>query len=143
MDKFIFENETPLQRMELLRDNADSIEEIGYMKPFTDEEIEEFREVLVSSTIEHNEMAVELKSIKNDYKSRMDPVKAQINDNAKRIKEKAVYIKESCFKMIDHKQKNVAYYNSDGLLVFQRPARAEEMQYTIKNLKNVANAANQ
>jgi len=139
MEKQLFDDQSPIQRLELLKDNAETTEEIGYMKPFTDDEIQEFRETLVSSTIEHNELAIELKSIKNDYKSRMDPVKSKINENAKRIKERAEYIKENCFKMIDFKQKEVGYYNSDGLLVFQRPARADEMQYTIKNLKAAAN----
>jgi len=134
MDKVLFQDMPEKSRFEALRDNADSIEEVGYMKSFDPDSLVDMKEELVSSTIEITELEQELKSISDDYKTRMAPLKKAIAMNAKYLKENAEFVKEQCFKMVDHNAKEVGYYNSLGVLVSQRPARADEAQRTIHSI---------
>lgn len=134
MDKLLFQDLQPEEKYEALNNHADAIEEIGYMKPFTPEEIDEFKEAVVKNTIEASELQQELKSIQEDYKSRINPLTQEISLKATFIKNSAQFIKEPCFKVIDHYSKQVGYYNADGVLVSERPTRPEESQSTILSM---------
>lgn len=35
---------------------------------------------------------------------------------------------EPCYKLIDEDEKMAGYYNKEGMLVYERPARLEELQ---------------
>lgn len=134
MDKYLFIELSPEEKYEALTNHADSIEELGYMKPFTPEEIDEFKESVVKSTIEATELQQELKSIQEDYKSRISPLTRDISIKATFIKNKAQYIKEPCFKVVDHSLRQVGYYNAEGELVSERLARPDEGQVTIVSM---------
>lgn len=134
MERVLFQDLPKELRFEMLRDNADAIEEIGYMKAFEGENLESMKEELVNATIEASELELELKAIQEDYKNRMAPLKKAIALNAKYLKEKAEFVKEQCYKMIDHNNREVGYYNSLGELVSQRPARPDESQRTIHSI---------
>jgi hypothetical protein len=134
MEKQLFADVPPKGRFELLRDNADAIEEMGYMKSFSPDLMEGMKDELVSSTIALTELEQELKTIQEDYKNRMAPLKKAVALNAKYLKEKAEYIKEPCFKMVDHAAGEVGYYNGEGELILSRPAKPEEAQRTILSM---------
>ncbi len=47
------------------------------------------------------------------------------------IKNKAEFVQEDCFKLVNHDEGMVGYYNSKGELIESRPIRADERQGTI------------
>ena len=131
MEKQLFAELPPKQRLEALRDNADSIEEMGYMKSFDPEVLDSMKDTLVAATIELTELEVEMKQIQDQFKNKMAPLKKAVALNAKFLKEKAEFVKEQCFKLIDYTKAEVGYYNGNGELIMTRPAKPEEAQKTI------------
>jgi hypothetical protein len=74
---------------------------------------------------------VERKEAAKEFKTQLGPLFTQRNDLLKSIKEKAVFVKEECFKFVNTEDNTVGFYNSDGFLIEQRPAFADELQGTI------------
>lgn len=121
--------EYPLaERKAFLDSNADSIEEIDYMKSFDPDEIQQQKDMLAESSIKANTLEEELKDIKESYKERMKPHIKQIQECLKHIKEGAELVNEECFKFIDQEEGMVGFYNSFGDLVQVRQIKPEERQ---------------
>ena len=51
----------------------------------------------------------------------------------KQLKEKSEFVTENCFKFVDGDE--VGYYNAEGVLVYQRPARPEEKSPNVFRLQ--------
>ena len=49
----------PIQREQFIKDNADNVEEKGYMKPYTPEQLQGLKEDLANISIEISELEVE------------------------------------------------------------------------------------
>jgi hypothetical protein len=135
MEKVLFQNCSDEERIKNLEANADSIEEVGYMRDFTAEELEGFKEELAESSITINDIEEEKKIIMDDFKKKKEPHVSTIKTNLKRIKEKSEFVKEECFKFINHVDNAVGYYNRQGELVYSRPIRGEERQGKIFPLR--------
>ena len=139
MDKLFGKDLPPLQREAMLKDNCDAIVETSYMKRFTPEEILEKKERLSSVDIDLNDVEEEKRDAIADFKAQMKPLKEERKELLKNIKQKSELITEKCYKMVDHRAKDVGYYNSKGQLVFSRPARPEEAQGNIFKIKTGIN----
>lgn len=119
------------QRVSFLKDNCDSVEEKGYMKRYTPEQIQAMKEQLAETSIKINDIETEKKEVVKEFKSRVDPLLEGRKELLKGIKEKAVYSKEICYKFIDTDEKMVGFYNADGDLIESRSASPDELQGTI------------
>ncbi len=139
MDRVLFENYSAEERKQMLEHNADSIENKGYMKAFTDEEIRERKDDLAQTVISIAQIQQEKKEINDEFKSRLKPLENDKNVLLEQIKNKAEFVEENCYKLIDHEAGMVGYYNSDGHLVESRPIRADERQATIFQMKTGTN----
>lgn len=120
-----------IQRVQFLKDNCDSVEEKGYMKQFTPEQILEMKESLSETDININDLEDEKKEVTKEIKEKLDPLKGTRKTLLKNIKQKAEFTKELCYKFVDTNDKTVGYYNSKGDLIESRPATADELQLTI------------
>lgn len=118
-------------RLAFLGDNCDSIEEVGYMKAFTPEEMQGHKEKLANLSIEIAEIEAEMKLVMQDFKGRLKPLKEERGIMVSNIKSKAEYVKEKCYRFTDQDTKETGYYNSDGNLVVARMATADELHPTI------------
>lgn len=65
-------------------------------------------------------MEQEKKAVVDAIKQKIDPVKNRFGDLLKKIREKAEWKKEACYKYVDHKDKLVRYYNELGYCVETR-----------------------
>lgn len=125
------------KRASFLRDNCDKIEEVGYMKPFTPEEITQKKDELSEVAIKINDIESEKKETLKDINSKLEPLTEQKAELLKDIKTKAEWITEDCYQFINQEEKLVGYYNSQGIMIASRPTRPEENQYTLRlNPKN-------
>lgn len=124
--------EYPLvERVRFLESNADVVENIGYMKPFDPDEIQQQKEILAECSVKRNTLEEELKDIKDSYKEKIKPYTEQIQDCLKHIKEGSEYVKEDCYKFVDQEEGLVGYYNRHGDLVSVRQIKPEERQATL------------
>jgi len=123
------------QRESFLKDNCEKIEEKGYMKPFTPEELQGYKENLADLSIQIEATEEEKKESAKYFKEKLDPMTKQRSEMVRNIRQKAEYVREVCYKFIDKVEKQAGYYNSDGDLIELRPATADELQPTLFDLR--------
>ena len=138
MDKTLGQELDLARRIQMLRDNCEKTEELGYMKPFTPDEISTMKDQLSEVAISINDIENEKKEANKAFKLELDPLCDTKKALLKNIKEKAEFVKEDCFKIIDFDLREVGYYNNLGILVQERKMRPDEGQRTI-NLKTGTN----
>lgn len=123
------------QRAGFLRDNADAVETLNYLKKFTPEEIQEMKNNLSNVSIEINDIENERKDAVDVFKSKLKPLVIDRKETLTNIRNKAISVKEDCFKFIDHDTNTVSYYNNIGDLVDQRPIMPSERQKSIFSIE--------
>ena len=123
--------DNPIQREQFIKDNADGVENKGYMKAYTPEQLQGHKEKLANVSIEIAEIEAELKEVQAEYKGRLKPLKEARANMVSNIKAKAEYVHEPCYRFTDQETKTTELYNKEGDLVEERPATADEMQPTL------------
>jgi hypothetical protein len=119
------------RRAAYLRDNCDQEEERGYMKKFTPEQSQGHKEELADLSIKIEEKEDEKKGVMADFKRELAELTGARKRMIANIREGGVYVRETCYKFVDQEAKEVYYYNSEGDLVSQRRANADELQLSI------------
>jgi hypothetical protein len=119
------------QRESFLRDNCDKVEERGYMKPFTADELQENKDKLAAVSVRIDEIEEERKDAAKRFKDELKPLTVERRRVLGNIKNKAQFVRENCFKFVDHDTNEVGYYNSDGDLIESRKATADERQQSV------------
>lgn len=132
MDKHLGKDiENLVAREAFLKDNCDKVEEKGYMKPYTPEELQQRKEELANASIEIAEIEQEAKEAAAHYKGKLKPLKETRARMVGDIKSKSEYVKELCYKFVDQEARETGYYNKEGDLIESRPATADELQITL------------
>lgn len=112
MEKYLgLEYEDLAEREQYIKDNADSIENMGYSKPIPSDQIEKLKETLADASIKKLEQEEAKKAAVQMY-----------NEEIKG------------YKLIDQQTRQVGYYTKEGTLVYQRAARHDELQPNIFKL---------
>lgn len=119
------------QRESFLKDNCEKVENKGYMKAFTPEQLQGHKESLAELSMKIEETEDEKKAQAGYYTSMLKPMIEQRREMVRNIRQKAEYVNELCYKFVDRDEKQTGYYNSDGDLIEQRPATADELQPTL------------
>ena len=129
----------PAQREAFLKDNCDKVENKGYMKKFTPEQLQQHKEILADLSIVIERIEDEKKEAARAYKDQLDPLVKQRTETIRNIRQKAELVNEPCYKFVDRNSRTAGYYNADGDLIEQRPATADEMQPNLFQLKTATN----
>jgi hypothetical protein len=119
------------QREAFLKDNCEKVENRGYMKQFTPEQLQGHKENLAELSIEIEEVEDEKKASAKQFKNTLTSLVSQRREMVSKIRQKAEYVNELCYKFIDRENRETGYYNVDGDLIELRPSTADEMQTTI------------
>jgi hypothetical protein len=119
------------QRESFLKANCEKVEEKGYMKPYTPEQLQGHKENLANLSIRIEEVEGEKKAQAKCYKEKLDPLTRERSEMVRNIRQKAEYVHEICYKFVDREEKQTGYYNADGDLIELRPATADELQPTL------------
>ena len=77
------------KRVAFLMDNCDAVEEKGYMKPFTPEELARMKESLSETDIEINDIEEEKTAAMKDFKARLEPLTTERKKTLDGLKKKA------------------------------------------------------
>lgn len=120
-----------MERKMFLQDNCDAVEDLGYVKEIPTERLEELKEVLVENNIELRSLRDAKKEAVKEFNDQIKPLEEINAETTKQLKERSEYVNEQCYKFVDNEERTVGYYNSEGLLVFSRPIRPEEIQTTL------------
>lgn len=134
MDKVLFQEYADGQRRQMLEDNCDKVEELGYMKPFSRDQLLAMKDRLSEVSITINDIEVEKKSQVALYKAQIKPLAEERRTLLDNIRNRAEHVKENCFKFVDQEAGEVGYYSADGVLIESRPIRQDERQQTIMSL---------
>lgn len=139
MDKFLGQDKSEVERINFLANNCDAVEEHGYTRRFSTDELNQKKENLANLSVEINDIEEEKKDAMDTYKDRLKPLNIDKKVLLDEIKKKSEFVNEECYKFIDHEEKIVGYYNKYGELVSSRPIMPQEMQKTIFQLKTGTN----
>lgn len=124
--------EYPLEKRGLiLRDNCEKVEEVVYNKPFTQQDLERRRVDLENVSIAISDLNQQKKEYLDSFKEEMSPLAKSHAKAVSELKAKTVQVTENCFKFLDEESRTVGFYNSEGLLVYSRPAYREELNRSI------------
>lgn len=116
-------------RVQFLRDNADAVEDLGYTKQLPTAELDALKEKLVESNIKLRDVSDEKRAANKEFNSEIKALKEEVDETTAKLKSRTEYVEEPCYKFIEGDE--VGYYNSEGVLVFSRPARPDERQRTV------------
>lgn len=105
MEKYLgLEYEDLAEREQYIKDNADSIENMGYSKPIPSDQIEKLKETLADASIKKLEQEELKKAAVQMYNEEIKGYKLTIKDAADKLKSKSTYVKEPCYKLIEHQE---------------------------------------
>lgn len=131
MEKHLGQEYPVEKRKQFLADNCDHVEELGYMKHFSHDDMVRRKEDLTTIAININDLEEEKKEFMDAFKEKMKPLSKLKKEVLTDLKNKAEHVTEPCYKYIDHEEGQVGYYNQEGELVLQRPIHPDEKQSTI------------
>ncbi len=132
MDKILGqEYSNDLERRTFLRDNSEAVEDLGYMKDIPSEEIERLKDRLVENNIQLRDVRADKKAANKEFNDQIKQLEESNDEVTGKLKARSEYVTEPCYKFVDEKAREVGYYNDEGILVYSRPARPDEMQKNI------------
>ena len=118
-------------RKDFLNANCDAVENVGYTRRFTAEELAKMKENLSETAIRINDIEIAKKEAMKAIKKELDPLNEDKVDLLEKLKNKSEFVEEDCYKFIDHEAREVGFYNTEGELVYSRPIQPQEMQKTV------------
>lgn len=128
MDKVLGQEYEGKARIDFLRDNCDAVEDLGYTKQLPNEEIEALKDRLVENNIQLRDVRADKKAANKEFNDLIKQLEESNDEVTGKLKAKSEFVTEACFKFVDTETREVGYYNREGLLVYCRPGRPEEMQ---------------
>lgn len=128
MDKVLGQEYEGKARIDFLRDNCDAVEDLGYTKQLPNEEIEALKGRLVENNIQLRDVRADKKAANKEFNDQIKQLEESNDEVTGKLKAKSEFVTEACFKFVDTETREVGYYNREGLLVYCRPGRPEEMQ---------------
>lgn len=131
MDKVLGQEYNGKDRVSFLRDNCDAVEDLGYTKSLPNEEIEALKDRLVENNIQLRDVRADKKAANKEFNDQIKQLEESNDEVTGKLKAKSEFVTEPCFKFVDEDAREVGYYNNEGLLVYSRPARPEELNKNI------------
>lgn len=131
MDKVLGQEYQGQDRVSFLRDNCDSVEDLGYTKSLPSDEIEALKDRLVENNIQLRDVRADKKAANKEFNDQIKQLEESNDEVTGKLKAKSEFVTEPCFKFVDEETREVGYYNNEGVLVYSRPARPDELQKNI------------
>lgn len=116
------------ERINVLRNNADKIDNTDYEKELTEDELIAKREEFVDNSIDVSKLEDELAEKKKEYKNKIEPIKLVNRGLQKEIKTKKRWVKGQLFHMANHIDSMMETYDETGEMVSSRRLRPDEKQ---------------
>ena len=132
MEKILFPDLLEEERGQVVLDNCDSVEILGYTRMFTEQEIIALKDQLSDAALLIEELVAQKKKRDAEIDAIIKAQKARLKSFMDNVRLKSVFVKEECYVYRDEANLKIGYYNNKGELVQERAMRADEMQRTIQ-----------
>lgn len=139
MQKTILDGVSEHQRLQVLRDTADSIENTTYLKPLSQDELDIKREEYFENQIKLTAFSDELSEIKSSYKDKTKPLHEANRTLLQEVRTRQTEIVGTLFHMANHETGFMETYNEKTELISTRRLRPDEKQKNIFSLSKTAN----
>lgn len=139
MPKQFMPDVTPEQRLQMLKDHCDSMEETKYFKDLTPEELDVKRETFVDNSIALSTLEDELTAYKESYKNQMKPLKDTNKALQTEIKMRKENVEGVLFHIADQAAGIMETYDEKGEFVSSRRLRPDEKQTKLFPLSKASN----
>jgi hypothetical protein len=116
------------ERIQVLKNNADLIEETTYEKDLTQDELDAKREEFVDNSIKVSTFEDEFNEEKAKFKGKIDPIKMHNKILQQEVKTKKQKVKGTLFHMANHDTGYMETYDHEAELVSTRRLRPDERQ---------------
>lgn len=126
MAKIFMPEATDQERLQIMRNHADNVEETTYDKDLTQDELDAKRETLVDNLIKVTTLEEELDGYKASYKGQIDPIKKKNKVLQQEVKTKKQRVKGTLFHMANHDTGFMETYEANGELFSTRRLLPEE-----------------
>ena len=136
--KQLFGDADPIQRKQLLIDNADDVVEMSYHKSFDSDQLANRKEDLVNTSIKIAELEKDIADYRAQVNEELKPLKKQRNQLISDLKSKGEDVFEKCYKMVNTEEKVAEFYNAEGYCIMTRPATREELSPNIFRMSKAA-----
>ena len=128
MAKVFMPELSPQERIQVLKNNADLIEETTYEKDLTQEELDAKREEFVDNSIKVSTFEDEFNEEKAKFKRKIDPLKMHNKILQQEVKTKKQKVKGVLFHMANHDTGYMETYEDTGEMIASRRLRPDEKQ---------------
>ena len=129
MEKVLFPDYSPEERLEMLQNNCDKVlEDYGYEKPLSKDQLKAIKDKLSSASVSLHDVQEEKKEADKDFNEQIKNFRGTIAESVKQLKTRTAYTCEQCFELIDYDEKKVGIYNREGILIEERPAKLNELR---------------
>jgi hypothetical protein len=130
--KQIFQDLTPTERLQALKDQAYEVESENVRRNYTAEKIDEMKTNLSEETILQLDKEEELKEMSAPIKEAIKGHKETIKYLSNEIRNGYFEREETVYRMENHVDKMMETYDKDGNLLHARPMTQREMQMKLK-----------
>lgn len=137
MDRVLFQEMTPGERVKMLADNAEKKEEFQYPRELSPDEIAELKDELSSESITLSKLEEKKKELMDEMKAEIKPVKAEVQRILQLLRTRIEEVEEEVYLIADQEEGMMGYYNSKGELVHQRLLRGNEKQFRITSNQKI------
>lgn len=128
MAKIFMPEATAEERLNILKNNADKIDQTTYEKELTEEELIAKREQFVDNSIAVSKLEDELAEKKKEFKNKIEPLKLVNRGLQYEVKTGKKEVKGFLYQMADHVNSMMETYDETGELVSSRRLRPDEKQ---------------
>lgn len=139
MAKIFMPEMSDQERLQVLRNNADHVEETTYEKDLTQEELEGKREEFVDNSIKVSTLEDEFNEEKAKFKGKIEPMKMRNKILQQEVKTKKQKVNGTLFHMANHDSGYMETYEESGELHATRRLRPDERQARLFVAKPAAN----
>lgn len=127
LDK-IYQDLDPEERVKALANTAIKRESINFLHDFTEEELNDKRKELAEIVTELVDMEEEKKSYMEGLNAKKKDKEVSRNELVAQLKRGGENRFEGCWKYADYENREVGYYDANGILVSSRPMTPDEYQ---------------
>lgn len=138
MEKLMFQDRSPKDREQLLRDNATKVESRTYLRSLDPAQVIELQNSFSQKAIELSAADDELKMHRENYKATAKPLKVEMAQLIQGIRTGSEEITEDVFLLADMEDQMMCYFNKLGELIYSRPLMQSEKQYSITESLKIA-----
>lgn len=139
MAKVFMPDVSPEERINIMRNNADKIDETNYEKELTQDAVDIKRETLVDNLIAISSHEEVLDAAKAVFKQLANPLKEKNAVLQREVKHKREVVKGVLFHMANHEEGMMEVFDQEGELVSSRRLLPTERRQTIPFIPRAVN----